>query len=153
MKLAAAHAIAGVVGADLNPEYIVPSVFNREVAPAVAAAVGAEARRSGLSQEFTEVIDPLHVPGFARSLGSLAAGAQLSTSRARGLAVGVADDLDSYPQAPGESPHVYGVGTVTSPVSSSSCCQVSNDMQKRPPTPNAVPQLFQNQTSLLGASI
>ena len=39
MKLAAARAIAGVVGDDLNPEYIIPSVFNRDVAPAVAAAV------------------------------------------------------------------------------------------------------------------
>ena len=40
MKLAAARAIAAVVGDDeLNPAYIIPSVFNPEVAPAVAAAV------------------------------------------------------------------------------------------------------------------
>jgi malate dehydrogenase (oxaloacetate-decarboxylating) len=47
MKLAAAHAIAGIVDADdLSADYIVPSVFNRDVAPAVAAAV-AEAARLG----------------------------------------------------------------------------------------------------------
>jgi malate dehydrogenase (oxaloacetate-decarboxylating) len=40
MKLAAAHAIAAVVAEDeLSADYIVPSVFNRDVAPAVAAAV------------------------------------------------------------------------------------------------------------------
>src|SRR5919199_2687074 len=41
MKLAAARAIAAVIPeTDLGPEYIVPSVFNRAVAPAVATAVG-----------------------------------------------------------------------------------------------------------------
>ncbi len=51
MKLAAAHAIASVVKPDeLSPEYIVPSVFNRDVAPAVAAAVAAAAEASGLAQ-------------------------------------------------------------------------------------------------------
>jgi malate dehydrogenase (oxaloacetate-decarboxylating) len=40
MALAAAHAIADVVGADkINPSVIVPSVFDARVAPAVAAAV------------------------------------------------------------------------------------------------------------------
>jgi malate dehydrogenase (oxaloacetate-decarboxylating) len=40
MKLAAAHAIADVVGRDeLHDDYIVPSVFDRRVTPAVAAAV------------------------------------------------------------------------------------------------------------------
>ena len=44
MKLAAAHAIAAVVNADeLSADYVVPSVFNRDVAPAVAAAVSAAA--------------------------------------------------------------------------------------------------------------
>ena len=47
MKLAAARAIARVVGDDLHPEYIIPSVFNRDVAPAVAAAVSGEATRAG----------------------------------------------------------------------------------------------------------
>ena len=47
MKLAAARAIAQVVQPDeLAPDYIIPSVFNRETAPAVAAAVKKEAARS-----------------------------------------------------------------------------------------------------------
>jgi malate dehydrogenase (oxaloacetate-decarboxylating) len=51
MKLAAAHAIASVVRPEeLSAEYIVPSVFNRDVAPAVAAAVSAAAEASGLAQ-------------------------------------------------------------------------------------------------------
>jgi malate dehydrogenase (oxaloacetate-decarboxylating) len=48
MKMAAAEGIAQIVGdAELREDYIVPSVFNRDVAPAVAAAVAAEARREG----------------------------------------------------------------------------------------------------------
>jgi malate dehydrogenase (oxaloacetate-decarboxylating) len=40
MKLAAAKAIAGVIpAAELSSDYIVPSVFNRDVAPLVAGAV------------------------------------------------------------------------------------------------------------------
>ena len=40
MKLAAAHAIAGIITpAELHPEYIVPSVFDKRVAEAVAHAV------------------------------------------------------------------------------------------------------------------
>jgi len=51
MKLAAAHAIAEVVKPDeLGPEYIVPSVFNRDVAPAVAAAVSAMAEQTGAAR-------------------------------------------------------------------------------------------------------
>jgi malate dehydrogenase (oxaloacetate-decarboxylating) len=52
MKLAAAEAIASVVKPDeLEPDYVIPSVFNRDVAPAVAEAVaraaeGGVARRS-----------------------------------------------------------------------------------------------------------
>ena len=46
MKMAAARAIAAIVPDDeLREDYIIPSVFNREVAPAVAAAVAEEARR------------------------------------------------------------------------------------------------------------
>jgi malate dehydrogenase (oxaloacetate-decarboxylating) len=68
MQLAAARAIAAVVGDDLQSEYIIPSVFNRDVAPAVAAAVTEEAVRSGLAREFTDLIDPLHIarPGRDR---------------------------------------------------------------------------------------
>jgi malate dehydrogenase (oxaloacetate-decarboxylating) len=52
MKLAAAHAIASVVLPDeLSPEYIVPSVFNRDVAPAVAAAVAAAAEETGAARK------------------------------------------------------------------------------------------------------
>jgi malate dehydrogenase (oxaloacetate-decarboxylating) len=51
MKLAAAKGIAEVVAEeDLAEDYIIPSVFNREVAPAVAAAVVAEAKRDGVAR-------------------------------------------------------------------------------------------------------
>jgi malate dehydrogenase (oxaloacetate-decarboxylating) len=60
MKLAAARAIADSVGDDLHTEYIIPSVFNRAVAHAVAAAVAAEATRSGLARKLAELVDPLH---------------------------------------------------------------------------------------------
>jgi malate dehydrogenase (oxaloacetate-decarboxylating) len=44
MKVAAAHAIADLVAPeDLREDNIIPSVFDRDVAPAVAAAVAAEA--------------------------------------------------------------------------------------------------------------
>ncbi|HEY2260822.1 MAG TPA: NADP-dependent malic enzyme [Solirubrobacteraceae bacterium] len=48
MKTAAARAIADIVSGDeLREDYIIPSVFNREVVGAVAAAVAEEARDSG----------------------------------------------------------------------------------------------------------
>ena len=51
MKLAAAEAIAGVIGPDeLDPEYIVPSVFNRDVAPAVARRVAEAAVETGVAR-------------------------------------------------------------------------------------------------------
>jgi malate dehydrogenase (oxaloacetate-decarboxylating) len=51
MELAAAHAIAAVVGEeDLADDYIVPSVFNRDVAPAVASAVADAARQTGVAR-------------------------------------------------------------------------------------------------------
>jgi malate dehydrogenase (oxaloacetate-decarboxylating) len=47
MKVAAAEAIAGAIPAEeLSSDYIVPSVFNRDVAPLVAAAVTAAATPS-----------------------------------------------------------------------------------------------------------
>jgi malate dehydrogenase (oxaloacetate-decarboxylating) len=50
MKTAAAHAIANIVGTEeLREDYIIPSVFNRDVAPAVAAAVAAEANAARYS--------------------------------------------------------------------------------------------------------
>jgi malate dehydrogenase (oxaloacetate-decarboxylating) len=51
MKLAAAKGIADVVTEDdLAEDYIIPSVFNREVAPRVAAAVVEEAKRDGVAR-------------------------------------------------------------------------------------------------------
>jgi malate dehydrogenase (oxaloacetate-decarboxylating) len=51
MKLAAAHGIAEVVAEeDLSEDYIIPSVFDRDVAPAVAEAVVDEARRAGIAR-------------------------------------------------------------------------------------------------------
>jgi malate dehydrogenase (oxaloacetate-decarboxylating) len=51
MKLAAAHGIASVVADDeLDEDYIIPSVFNRDVGTAVAKAVAEEATRTGAAQ-------------------------------------------------------------------------------------------------------
>lgn len=51
MKLAAAKAIAGVIKpSELHEDYIVPSVFDRRVAEAVAKAVEREAYRAGVAQ-------------------------------------------------------------------------------------------------------
>jgi malate dehydrogenase (oxaloacetate-decarboxylating) len=51
MKLAAAQAIASSIREDqLIPEYIVPSVFNRDVVKAVAAAVAGAAEASGVAR-------------------------------------------------------------------------------------------------------
>jgi malate dehydrogenase (oxaloacetate-decarboxylating) len=50
MKLAAADAIAEVVGDDLRPDYIVPSPLDRRVATTVAERVGACAREQGITR-------------------------------------------------------------------------------------------------------
>jgi malate dehydrogenase (oxaloacetate-decarboxylating) len=51
MELAAAQAIAAAIAPDeLSPDYVIPSVFNRSVAPAVAAAVADAAQRSGVAR-------------------------------------------------------------------------------------------------------
>ncbi len=56
MKMAAAQAIADIVPEEeLREDYIIPSVFNRDVAPAVAAAVADEARASGMALAGQEV--------------------------------------------------------------------------------------------------
>jgi malate dehydrogenase (oxaloacetate-decarboxylating) len=48
MKMAAARGIASIVGDDeLREDYIIPSVFNRDVAHTVAAAVADEAKKQG----------------------------------------------------------------------------------------------------------
>ncbi len=56
MKAAAARAIADIVTEDeLREDYIIPSVFNRDVASAVAAAVASQARESGTAEAGAEV--------------------------------------------------------------------------------------------------
>jgi malate dehydrogenase (oxaloacetate-decarboxylating) len=56
MKTAAARAIADIVSGDeLREDYIIPSVFNREVAVAVAAAVSDEARECGTAEAGAEM--------------------------------------------------------------------------------------------------
>src|SRR5881296_3098324 len=51
MKLAAANALAELVGrAELDPEYITPSMFDRRVVPAVAEAVADAAVRTGVAR-------------------------------------------------------------------------------------------------------
>ena len=48
MKLAAAEALAGLVGDDLSADYVIPSSFDARVVPAVSAAVAAQAREDGV---------------------------------------------------------------------------------------------------------
>jgi malate dehydrogenase (oxaloacetate-decarboxylating) len=56
MKLAAARAIAAIVSDDeLDADYIIPSAFNRAVAPAVAAQVAEAAERSGVARRHVPV--------------------------------------------------------------------------------------------------
>src|SRR5215216_3680408 len=51
MKLAAANAIAGIISdAELHPEYIVPSVFDKRVAEAVAREVEVAAQKTGVAR-------------------------------------------------------------------------------------------------------
>jgi malate dehydrogenase (oxaloacetate-decarboxylating) len=51
MKMAAAHGIASVVSDDeLREDYIIPSVFNSDVCPAVSRAVAEEAQREGMAR-------------------------------------------------------------------------------------------------------
>jgi malate dehydrogenase (oxaloacetate-decarboxylating) len=77
MKMAAARAIAAIVDeSELREDYIIPSVFNRDVAPTVAAAVADEARADGTALAGQEV-------GYAQGdavLGAL--GAQMGDGRA-----------------------------------------------------------------------
>jgi malate dehydrogenase (oxaloacetate-decarboxylating) len=71
MKMAAAQAIAQIVDdSELREDYIIPSVFNRDVAPAVAAAVAEEARAAGTARAGQEV-------GFAQ--GDTMTGSSTST--------------------------------------------------------------------------
>jgi malate dehydrogenase (oxaloacetate-decarboxylating) len=56
MEVAAGHAIAATIGEhELSPDYIVPSVFNREVVASVAAAVAVAAEADGVARRSREV--------------------------------------------------------------------------------------------------
>ena len=58
MKMAAAGAIASMIDdEDVHPAYVVPSVFDKRVAPAVAAAVAEVAISEGVVREPTAVSD------------------------------------------------------------------------------------------------
>ncbi len=60
MKLAAAHAIASCVGKqELGPEYIIPSVFNKKVAPAVAGEVARAAHKTGVARRRARADSPI----------------------------------------------------------------------------------------------
>jgi malate dehydrogenase (oxaloacetate-decarboxylating) len=55
IEVAAGHAIAATIPeGELAPDYIVPSVFNREVVPAVAAAVARAAEEDGVARGGSE---------------------------------------------------------------------------------------------------
>ncbi len=50
MKIAAAEALAGLVGESLSAGYILPYAFDERIVPAVSAAVAEAARRSGVAR-------------------------------------------------------------------------------------------------------
>ena len=50
MKVAAAEALAGLVGDELSEEYIIPAALDPRVGPAVAKAVAEASRRSGVAR-------------------------------------------------------------------------------------------------------
>ena len=50
MKVAAAEALAGLVGDELSEDYIIPAAFDPRVGPAVAQAVAEAARKSGVAR-------------------------------------------------------------------------------------------------------
>jgi malate dehydrogenase (oxaloacetate-decarboxylating) len=65
MKKAAAYAIASVIAPEeLNEEYIIPSVFNKAVAPAVAQAIMEAAQRTGVARRESKAQEI--VPSFRR---------------------------------------------------------------------------------------
>jgi malate dehydrogenase (oxaloacetate-decarboxylating) len=60
MKLAAAHAIAGIIAPnELRPDYIVPSVFDKRVAEAVAKDVEDAAYQTGVARRDRATTDSL----------------------------------------------------------------------------------------------
>ncbi len=74
MKTAAAQAIADIVDeSELREDYVIPSVFNRDVAPAVAAAVADQARLAGTAVAGAEL-------GYAPADVGPAAGERIHTT-------------------------------------------------------------------------
>ena len=66
MKIAAAYAIAGLIGPDeVNAEYVIPKAFDLRVGPAVAAAVARAAMESGVARV---QVDPAVVAGNVERL-------------------------------------------------------------------------------------
>jgi malate dehydrogenase (oxaloacetate-decarboxylating) len=66
MKMAAAQGIAACVPEnEMSEDYIIPSVFNRDVAIEVAKAVKDEAARSGVSQEVPDSSPTIDMPAVA----------------------------------------------------------------------------------------
>ena len=60
MKLAAAEAIAAIVApSELEADYVIPSVFNRDVAPAVSEAVARAAETAGVARRAHGVPQPV----------------------------------------------------------------------------------------------
>jgi malate dehydrogenase (oxaloacetate-decarboxylating) len=60
MKLAAAHAIAGIISPnELRPDYIVPSVFDKRVAETVANAVEEAAYQTGVARRERANVDSM----------------------------------------------------------------------------------------------
>jgi len=58
MEVAAGHAIAAAIAPEeLSADYIIPSVFNRSIVPAVARAVGRAAEQDGVARRAVDVIE------------------------------------------------------------------------------------------------
>ena len=63
MKLAAARALAEVIPEEnLSPDYVIPSVFDERIVPAMAKAVEEAARESGAARTRVEKKDPEEAP-------------------------------------------------------------------------------------------
>jgi len=70
MKLAAVHAISNIItDEELREDYVVPNVFDKRVAPAVAAAVARAAIKSGVART---IVDPEEVRAKAAARIKLA---------------------------------------------------------------------------------
>jgi malate dehydrogenase (oxaloacetate-decarboxylating) len=74
MKLAAADALAALVGDDLTADYVIPDAFDDRVAPAVATAVAAQARAEGVARSQPGPGLASSVPWACEASGGSAAG-------------------------------------------------------------------------------